>query len=220
MNGSVTKVLLADDHKVLRTGLRLLLERQDDYKIVGEASTGLAALSLAEKLQPDLILLDLSMPGLGGLEAIQALRKLAPESKILVLTMHEDPLYLHSSLKFGAVGYIVKKAADVELLTAMQSVIRGDVYVDPSMTRYLLEDVIASPNSGDQKDSWDTLSNREQEVLRLVALGHTSAETAETLGLSPKTVETYRARGMEKLNLQTRAALVRYALQHGKLSIE
>ena len=102
----------------------------------------------------------------------------------------------------------------------MQSVIRGDVYVDPSMTRYLLEDVIASQNSGDQKDSWDTLSNREQEVLRLVALGHTSAETAETLGLSPKTVETYRARGMEKLNLQTRAALVRYALQHGKLSIE
>lgn len=217
MKGSVARVLLADDHAVLRTGLRLQLERQDDLKIVGEASTGLAALALAEELQPDLILLDLSMPGLGGLEALQVLRELTPNAKILVLTMHEDPQYLRQALKSGAAGYIIKKAVDAELLSAIRSVMRGDVYVHPSMTRYLLEDVLPRSGPEDQQDLWETLSKREQEVLRLVALGHTSAETAEMLGLSPKTVETYRARGLEKLGVKTRAALVRFALLRGLL---
>ncbi|GAB4502376.1 MAG: response regulator transcription factor [Anaerolineales bacterium] len=215
----MTTILLADDHSVLRSGLKLLLESQPDLLVVGEASSGLEALDLAGKLQPDLILLDLSMPGLGGLEALPALRKSVPAAKILILTMHDDPQYLRSALKNGASGYVLKKAADSELISAIRAVLRGEMYVHPSMTRTLLEDMLpraaASP-----LDAWDTLSEREQEVLKLVALGYTSAEIAAQLNLSDKTVETYRARGMEKLGLNNRAALVRFALKKGLISGE
>lgn len=210
-----TRVLLADDHAVLRSGLRLLLTSQSEYDVVGEASSGTETLSLAEQLQPDLILLDLSMPALGGLDALPALRKLVPSARILILTMHDDPQYLRQALKFGASGYVLKKAADSELLSAMRAVLRGEVYVHPSMTRILLEDMLPESQSVHNEDIWNSLSEREQEVLKMVALGHTSAEIAEQLGLSAKTVETYRARGMEKLGLRSRAALVRFALQEG-----
>lgn len=210
-----TRVLLADDHAVLRSGLRLLLTSQNEYDVVGEASTGTETLSLAEQLQPDLILLDLSMPALGGLEALPSLRKLAPSARILILTMHDDPQYLRQALKHGASGYVLKKAADTELLSAIRAVLRGEVYVHPSMTRVLLEDMLPASQSAENEDTWGSLSEREQEVLKMVALGHTSAEIAKQLSLSAKTVETYRARGMEKLGLRTRAALVKFALQEG-----
>lgn len=210
-----TRVLLADDHAVLRSGLRLLLTSQNQYEIVGEASSGTETLSLAEQLQPDLILLDLSMPALGGLDALPMLRKLSPSTRILVLTMHDDAQYLRQALKLGASGYVLKKAADTELLAAVRSVLRGEVYVHPSMTRILLEDLLPDAKMMNSENAWDHLSEREQEVLKMVALGHTSAEIAEQLSLSTKTVETYRARGMEKLGLRTRAALVRFALQEG-----
>ena len=209
------RVLLADDHAVLRSGLRLLLTNQNEYEVVGEASSGTETLDLAEKLQPDLILLDLSMPVLGGLDALPMLHKLVPSARILILTMHDDPQYLRQALKHGASGYVLKKAADAELLSAMRSVLRGEVYVHPSMTRILLEDMLPESQSADKNDAWVSLSEREQEVLKMVALGHTSAEIATQLSLSAKTVETYRARGMEKLGLRTRAALVKYALQEG-----
>jgi two-component system response regulator NreC len=209
-----TRILLADDHAVLRSGLRLLLETQPDLQVVGEAATG------TETLQPNLILLDLSMPHLGGLDALPMLRQIVPSARILILTMHDDAQYLRKAIQSGASGYILKKAADVELLSAIQAVLRGEMYVHPAMTKSLLENLL--PNSGDttEKDRWDSLSEREQEVLKLVALGHTSAEIAEQLSLSVKTVETYRARGMEKLGLRTRAALVRYALKRGLISGE
>lgn len=210
-----TRVLLADDHAVLRSGLRLLLTSQDEYDVVGEASSGTETLALAQQLQPDLILLDLSMPSLGGLDALPTLRKLTPSARILILTMHDDPQYLRQALKHGASGYVLKKAADAELLSAMRAVLRGEVYVHPSMTRILLEDMLPEAQVKNSQNAWDSLSEREQEVLKMVALGHTSAEIAEQLSLSAKTIETYRARGMEKLGLQTRAALVRFALQEG-----
>jgi len=209
------RILLADDHAVLRSGLRLLLTNTNEYEVVGEASSGIETLSLAEQLQPDLILLDLSMPALGGLEALPTLRKLVPSTRILILTMHDDPQYLRQALKHGASGYVLKKAADADLLSAMRSVLRGEVYVHPSMTRILLEDMLPTSQSAENEDIWRSLSEREQEVLKMVALGHTSAEIAEQLNLSAKTVETYRARGMEKLGLRTRAALVKFALQEG-----
>jgi two-component system response regulator NreC len=209
------RVLLADDHAVLRSGLRLLLTSQNEFEVVGEAASGTETLSLAEQLQPDLILLDLSMPALGGLDALPTLRKLVPCARILILTMHDDPQYLRQALKHGASGYVLKKAADAELLSAMRAVLRGEVYVHPSMTRILLEDMLPESQSRSNENTWSSLSEREQEVLKMVALGHTSAEIAEQLSLSTKTVETYRARGMEKLGLRTRAALVRFALQEG-----
>lgn len=214
MNSSI-RVLLADDHAVLRSGLRLLLTSQNEFEVIGEASSGIETLSLAEELQPDLILLDLSMPALGGLDALPTLRKLVPSARILILTMHDDPQYLRQALKHGASGYVLKKAVDAELLSALRSVMRGEVYVHPSMTRILLEDMLPEGPSVNKNDSWGSLSDREQAVLKMVALGHTSTEIAEQLNLSAKTVETYRARGMEKLGLRTRAALVKFALHEG-----
>lgn len=212
-----TRILLADDHAVLRSGLRLLLEAQPDLKVVGESGSGREALTLAQALQPDLVLLDLTMPNLGGLEALPLLRKVAPAARLLILTMHDDEGYLRQALRGGASGYVLKKAADDELLAAVRAVLRGEVYVHPSMTRALLDDLlpsgVTSPN-----DPWDRLTEREQEVLILVARGHTSAEIAKRLSLSPKTIETYRARGLEKLGLRSRAALVQFALSHELLA--
>ncbi len=212
------RILLADDHAVLRSGLRLLLTSQNEFEVVGEASSGTETLTLAEQLQPDLILLDLSMPALGGLEALPTLRKLVPSARILILTMHDDPQYLRQALKHGASGYVLKKAADAELLSVMRAVLHGEIYVHPSMTRILLEDILPESQSLNGKDAWKSLSDREREVLEMVALGHTSGEIASQLNLSAKTVETYRARGMEKLGLRTRAALVRFALQEGLMN--
>lgn len=216
----ITRVLLADDHAILRSGLRLLLNSQKDFQVVGEASSGTETLSLSEELQPDLILLDLSMPALGGLDALPILHNLVPSARILILTMHDDPQYLRQALKHGASGYVLKKAADAELISAINAVMRGEVYVHPSMTRVLLEDMLPEAQLSNRDDLWKRLSEREQEVLKMVALGHTSAEIAEELSLSAKTVETYRARGMEKLGLRTRAALVKYALQEGLINRE
>lgn len=215
-----TRILLADDHAVLRAGLRLLLNSQAEFEVIGEAASGMEALSLAESLQPDLILLDLSMPGLAGMDALPAIHKRAPSARILILTMHDDPQYLRQALKIGAAGYVLKKAADVELLSAVRAVLRGEVYVHPSLTRSLLEDLIPAGESRDEIDLWRGLSDREQEVLRLVALGYTSAEIAGKLNLSVKTIETYRARGMEKLGLSNRASLVRFALRNELISPE
>lgn len=211
------RILLADDHAVLRSGLALLLNSQEEFIVVGEAPTGLAVIALAEELQPDLILLDLNMPGLSGLEALPTLRQKSSNSKILILTMHDDPEYLRQAIKAGAAGYILKKAADTELLSAIRAVMQGEIYVHSSMTRNLLENILPDQKGSDEQDIWESLSTREQQVLKLVALGHTSAEIADQLNLSSKTVDTYRARGMEKMELKTRAALVRFALLRGLL---
>jgi two-component system, NarL family, response regulator NreC len=211
------RILLADDHAVLRSGLRLLLDGRDDMKVVGEAANGAELLPLAIKLQPDVILLDLTMPQLGGLQVLPLLREQLPQVRILILTMHDDEGYLRQALRTGAAGYVLKKAADVELISAIQAIMRGEVYVHSALTRALLDDVVPTrPDApAPEEDSWAALSEREQDVLRLVALGHTGREIANRLSLSVKTVETYRARGMEKLGLTSRAALVRFALARG-----
>lgn len=213
-----TSILLADDHSILRSGLRLLIDAQPSLIVVGEAEDGAQTLAQAERLQPDLILLDLTMPGLGGLEALPLLRQRCPDSRVLILTMHDDEGYLREALRAGASGYVLKKAVDSELLNAIQAVMRGETYVHPAMTRALLDGTILEqqPNHGDE-NPWDFLSGREFDVLRLVALGHTNAEIAERLSLSVKTIETYRGRGMEKMGFDTRAQLVRSALTYGIL---
>jgi two-component system, NarL family, response regulator NreC len=210
------RILLIDDHAVLRAGLRLLLDSEPDMQVIGDAGDMASALSLTERLQPDLILLDLTLPGIGGLAALPLLRKAAPAARILILTMHDDEGYVKQALRAGAAGYALKKAADSELLSAVRAVMRGEVYVHPALTRSLLEDLL--PNSAESGDPWETLSDREREVLIQVARGHTSAEIGVKLSLSPKTVETYRMRGMEKLGLRSRAALVQFVLAHNLLA--
>jgi two-component system, NarL family, response regulator NreC len=215
------RILLADDHAVLRSGLKLLLNGRSDMTVVGEAADGVVLLDLVQETKPDIILLDLTMPRLGGLDVLPLLRRQAPQVRVLILTMHDDESYLRQALAAGASGYVLKQAADVELLSAIQAIMRGDVYVHSAMTRALLDEVIPNQaaGSGDEAlDRWAGLSDREQDVLRMVALGHTNREIGDALGLSVKTIDTYRARGMEKLGLSSRAALVRFALANNLLA--
>jgi two-component system response regulator NreC len=211
-------MLIADDHAVLRTGLKMLLDAQPDITVIGEAGNGHEVIQLAEELKPDLILLDLAMPGLGGLEALPYLRKIVPAARIIVLTMHDDQSYLRQALREGVSGYMLKKAADSELIAAIHVVMRGEIYVHPSLNRILLEEMLPESTVANAANPWELLSERERDVLLLVARGHTSAQIGEKLGLSPKTVETYRGRGMEKLGLRTRAALVQFTLTHQLLT--
>lgn len=211
-----TTILLVDDHAVLRSGLHMLLDAQPGLRVVGEAGDAQEALELAGRLQPSLILLDLTLPQIDGMTALPLLRKAAPSARVLVLTMHDDEGYLRQAFRAGASGYVLKKAADAELISAVRAVMRGENYVHPAMTRALLDDLL--PAAAATADPWDSLSEREREVLVLVARGYTAAEIGAQLSLSPKTVETYRLRGMEKLGMRTRAALVQFALAHNLLA--
>lgn len=205
-----TRLLLADDHSVLRSGLRLLLSRQPSLEVVAEAGDGWEALDLCRQHQPDILVLDLSMPRLDGLEVLRHVQADMPWLKVLVLTMHEDPEYLRRALGAGARGYVLKRAVDAELLSAVRVVAEGGTYVYPTLATALMK-AHAEPASR-PPHSRPNLSDRETEVLRLTALGHSQQEVGEKLGLSPRTVETYKARLMEKLGLRSRAELVRYAL--------
>lgn len=207
------RILIADDHAVLRAGLRLLINSQPDLEVVGEAHSGQEAIAQTATLSPDIVLMDITMGDMDGLEAARRIKQARPDVKILFLTMHEEEDYLRRALAVGAAGYCPKSAADVELLSALRAVAKGNVYIHPSHTKVLLEGML--PSRAEAPPPAAVLSEREREVLSLVALGHTSQEIANQLYLSVKTVETYRARIMEKLGLRSRAALVRYALEQG-----
>jgi two-component system response regulator NreC len=216
------RVLLADDHAVLRAGLRLLLNSQDDMEVVGEAATGAQAVAQARQLHPDIVLLDITMSGADGLEAVREIKGDNPNTKVLALTMHDDESYLRHVLEAGGAGYVLKRSADTELLSAIRAVHQGGTFLHPKHAKALLEPADETAEELEEKgsDSYDLLSDREEEVLKLLALGHTNKQIAEKLFISVKTVETYRARVREKLGLRGRAALVRYALQRGLLAGE
>lgn len=212
------RILVIDDHAILRAGLRLLIENQPDLVVVGEAGSGEEAIKQVGQLKPDVILLDINMPDLDGISALPSLKELAPSSKVLVLTMHDDAVYLREALEAGASGYVLKRAVDTELILAIQAVLRGETYIHSAMTQKLITQFEATESEEKNEDNpWDHLSEREYETLKLVAFGHTNAEIAEKLFVSVKTVETYRARGMEKLNIETRAQLVKSALKNNIL---
>lgn len=218
------RILLADDHAVLRAGLKSLLNAEPDMQVVGEAEDGLSCLRQVLLLRPDVILLDINMPRANGLETLKTVREQAPESRVLVLTMHDDLGYLRQVLAYGGAGYVLKQAASEELLSAIRAVHRGGVYLHPSHAQALLQDPSAqaqpAPARSEQEERYGTLSEREAQIFKLVALGHRNSEIAEMLHLSVKTVETYKARLMQKLGLRSRAALVRYALELGLLDQE
>ncbi len=215
------RVLLADDHAVLRAGLRLLLDAQADMEVVGEASTGDQAVTQAKSLAPDVVLLDITMSGPDGLDAVQMIKETNPEIKVLVLTMHDDESYLRQVLEGGGSGYVLKRAADTELLSAIRAVHEGGTYLHPAHAHMLLKG--AEEDEEPQEAATGgiaILSDRERQVLKLVALGYTNKQIANKLFLSVKTVETYRARMLGKLGIKGRAALVRYALRVGLLTKE
>ena len=207
------RVLIVDDHAILRAGLRVLIKSQGDMDVVGEAGDAPGAVAGVKKNTPDVVILDLAIPG-GGLPAIEEIRRDYPQSRVLVLTMHDDQAYLRSSLAAGAAGYLVKRAADAELLTAIRTVHKGRSYIDVALADSGLQDVV-NHHSDANAQGLAGLSQREREVLEQVAYGYTNREIAARLHVSPKSVETYRARVQEKLGLRTRADLVRFALEMG-----
>lgn len=211
-----TRVLIVDDHAMLRSGLRMLIDSQPDMQVAGEAGTLREAIERAPAARPDVITLDLSMPGSQGIIGIPRLREAAPEAKVLVLTMHDDPAYVRSAVAMGAVGYVVKSAADSELISAIRAVARGGIFVDIQNTSSLGH-VVSGSEGEKTKTPLDSLSTREREVLTEVAKGYTNQQIADRSGLSVKTVESYRARLMTKLGLKSRADLTRLAVESGIL---
>jgi two-component system response regulator NreC len=209
----VIRVLLVDDHAVVRTGLRLLLEAEDDIEVVGEAENGRRAVFEAIQSKPDIVLMDVVMPELSGIEAIKPVLEAAPEAKVLVLSMQDDPSYVREAFASGASGYVLKESADTELVDAVRQVADGGSYVHPTLGARL----IAAEAEERRRAEEDPLSEREREILRLLALGHTNQEIAKMLYISVRTAEAHRAHIMRKLRLSTRAELVRYALQEGLL---
>ncbi|MBL8095606.1 MAG: response regulator transcription factor [Anaerolineales bacterium] len=212
------RVLLVDDHRVVRLGLRTLLESEFDIDVIGEAGNGVEAVAAAQALLPTVVVMDISMPEMDGLEATRRIRATCPDTHILILTVHAQERYLFPVLKAGGSGYVLKSTVDTELIEAIRAVATGGAFLYPSAQRMVLEDYLARTRSGAEQDAYERLSEREREVLKLLALGHTAAEIAEQLSLSPKSVETYRARIMEKLDLDSRPALVKYALARGLLT--
>lgn len=212
-------ILLADDHGIVRAGLRALLESQPDMVVVGEAADGPATVAETQRLRPDIVIADLSMPG-GGLETIREVNALGLASRVLVLTVHAEERYLLPVLEVGGSGYVRKASAHTDLLDAIRTVGRGEVFLDPAATKTLLRGYLGRVNSGDELGLHELLSDREREVVKLTAEGNTAQQAADILSLSPKTVETYRHRAMQKLGLTNRAELVRYALRAGLLGAE
>ncbi len=211
------RIVVADDHAVLRAGLKSLLTAEPDLEVVGEAGDGAMCVELAADLHPDVLLMDINMPTCSGLEALPLIRERAPECKVLALTMHDDPGYLHSILELGGAGFVLKQSAPEELLAAIRAVYDGGVYVSPRHVKLLLEDTLSNPPPQEprsaQHERYESLSEREAEVFKLTALGHSNTEIADLLFLGVKTVETYKARMMNKLDLHSRASVVRFALE-------
>ncbi len=204
------KILLADDHSLVRQGFKMILGAQPDMQIVGEAGNGREAVELAEKLQPDLIVMDVTMPELNGIEATRRLASVAPRARVLALSMHKDAVYVREILRAGARGYLLKDSVDADLLAAVRSVAKGEGYLSPGVSDAVLTDYRKHVT-----DPLDLLTSREREVLQLIAEGKTNKEIATSLNLSVYTVEAHRGRIMEKLNLHSTGELVRFALRSG-----
>ena len=211
------RVLLADDHTILRAGLRMMLNAQPDIEVVGEASDGRQAIAEAQRLAPEVILMDITMPECNGIEATRQVKRLLPDVRVLVLTMHENEEYLFQVLRAGASGYMLKEAADTELISAIRVVSTGRFYLSPSAQTMMVSDYLQRVRTGEERDSYGALTEREREILKLVAEGYTNNQIAERLFISPKTVDTHRTHIMDKLNLHSRAELVKYAMRRGLL---
>lgn len=209
------RVLLADDHTILREGVKGLLEKAEDMEVVGEAADGSEAVAKAQHLSPDVMLMDITMPGMNGLEATRQIKALKPEIKVLILTMHESNQYISQFLRSGASGYVLKDTAASELVGAIRAVYEGNAFLYPSIARKLLEEYLQKVESGEESESFDGLTEREQEILKMVAEGRTNKEIADTLSLSIRTVQAHRANLMGKLHMHDRTELVRYAIRKG-----
>jgi two-component system response regulator NreC len=215
----MTTIVLAEDHRIVRQGLRALLEAEADFSLVGEAGDGLEAVRLTEQLQPDVVVLDLMMPGINGLEATRQIRNCCPKTHVVILSMHADESYVLEALRNGASGYVLKDSSADDLARAVREVVAGRRYLSAPLSERAIEVYIQEAQET-PLDPYEKLTNREREVLHLVAAGHSSTEIAERLSISSRTVETHRANMMRKLNLNSQTDLIRYALKRGIIPME
>lgn len=215
------KVLLAEDHTIVRKGIRSLLDSEPDIEVVGEAEDGREAVEKAERLSPDVVLMDISMPSLNGLEATRQILRRSPEVKVLILTMHTNEEYIFQFLRAGAAGYLIKQTAPIELVSAIQAVYRGDSFLSPAISKTLIEEYVRQSEAlGHYEDSYDKLTEREREVLQLLAEGFSNREIAEKLHISIKTAGVHRTNLMEKLDIHSLTELTKYALRKGIISLD
>jgi len=215
------RIMIVDDHAILRAGLKMLVNAQDDMEVVSEAPDGEKAIQRVQETKPDVTLLDLTMPRVGGMKALQEIVKNCRETRVLVLTMHDDPAYLRSALAAGASGYLLKRAVDAELIAAIRAVHRGGIFVDPRLASILVQDVLAKKGTkAGPREPLNILSDRELQVLKFVARGYSSSQISKQIAVGVKTVETYRSRFAEKLGLRTRSDVIRFAVQMGLLTPE
>jgi len=214
------RVLIADDHTIVRAGIKALLEKQPDIEIVGETSEGRETVRQVEILQPDIVLMDIAMPGMNGLEATAIITKNFPQVRVLALTMHDEEEYFYEVIRAGAMGYVLKDAAPTELVSAIRALGEGKAFLTPRVTRILVNDYLKRVESGEKVAAYDGLTEREREVLKLIASGNTNQEIANLLHLSVNTVQVHRTHIMEKLNLHNRTELVKYALRRGIIELE
>ena len=214
------RILLADDHAILRAGVRMLLESQSDMEVVGEAANGRETIEKVRELQPDVVVMDITMPDIGGLEATERIRVEFPQVRIFALTMHEDERYFFQAIHAGASGYMAKGAPPADFISAVRSVAQGQAYIYPSLTRKLLDEYLRRNQDTAAKESYGNLTDREREVLRLIAEGKTAKETGELLQISAHTVERHRQKLMAKLDLHNRVALIKYAIREGLIELD
>lgn len=212
---SPIRLILADDHTVLRSGLRMLLNSHEDMEVVGEADSGETALERVIELNPDIVILDISMPGMGGISALKKIKEIS-EAKVLMLTMHADEEYLKEALEAGVDGYVLKQAADSELIQAIREVAKNQIYLDSDLAQNLVKSMYHPSKKKNEHDS--KLTDREKEVLELIALGNANKEIAEILTISVKTVESHKTKIMEKIQCQKRSEMVRYAIENGYIA--
>jgi DNA-binding NarL/FixJ family response regulator len=219
MSSDLIRVVVADDHTVVRAGIKAVLHTAKDIDVVGEAKDGAEAIAVAQRFHPDVIVMDLSMPGMDGAAATREIVQKLPESRVLILTMHAEEAHLVPLLEAGAAGYLIKSSADRELLDAVRAVARGDVYVRPSAARVLAKELTKKDPYEQDREKYGRLTVRERDVLRLTAEGYTAPEIGERLFISPKTVDTYKQRINEKLGLSHRSEYVQFALRLGLLAV-
>ena len=213
------RVLLADDHTIVRQGLRALLDSQEDIEVVGEAENGRQAFEKTKQIVPDIVVLDITMPNLNGIEATRQIKKLNPEIKVIVLTVHDNEEYVHQVLQAGASGYLLKESAVSDLVSAINAVKKGDIFLSPTISKVVVKDYIKHTDRESRGfDSLDVLTSREREVLQLIAEGHTNREVARLLKLSVKTVDVHRAHIKEKLHIHDTAGLIKYSLRKGLIN--
>ncbi len=217
---SKIKVVLAEDHTIVRKGIRALLDAEDNIEVVGEAEDGQAAINQVEKFSPDLVIMDHTMPVLNGLTATRQIKKMFPDVKILILTMHTNEEYVLQFLRAGAAGYLIKKTAPKELVTAIQAIYQGESYLSPSISKVVIDGYVQQSSNLDSEDNYEKLTDRERQILQLVTEGFSNREIAEQLSISIKTVNNHRVSLMDKLDIHNTAKLVKYAIRKGVINLD